>query len=176
MKKRLIIIFSIILVIVSVLFILFNVILYPKKYKNLVGFYSEKYDLDIALVYSIIRVESDFNEKAVSPSGAKGLMQIMPSTAKWIAKELGETYDENMLFDPNKNISFGCFYLQYLKQRFSDINAVICAYNAGETIVKNWLDENGNLIENKIAYTETKNYLKRVKGYYRVYSKNELGE
>lgn len=176
MNKKIIVSFSIMFSVIVVFFVLFNFILYPKKFKNNVVFYSEKYDLEISLVYSIIKTESNFNKNAVSPSGAKGLMQLIPSTAKWIADKLNLDYFDEMLFDPEINIQFGCFYLNYLYQKFNNREVVICAYNAGETVIKNWIDENGNLIEDKISYAETKNYLKKVKNYYRIYSKSEIGQ
>jgi soluble lytic murein transglycosylase len=142
--------------------------LVPKKYKNYVFKYSNEFGLDLNLVYSIIKVESDFKTNAVSKSGALGLMQILPSTAKWIAKELGEEYLKEKMFEPETNILYGCFYLDYLFDRFGDMEIVICAYNAGEGKVLDWI-ENGKLERNEIDYEETRNYLAKVEKYYRIY-------
>ena len=103
-------------------------------------------------------------------------MQIIPSTAKWIASELGLDYNQINLYDGETNINFGCFYLSYLKSKFNQLDLVICAYNAGETIVKSWTNERGELDEAKINYVETLNYYKKVMKYYSIYSKNEIGE
>lgn len=176
MSRKIIMSFSIVLAIITSLFVIFNFMLFPKKYKANVNFYAEKYNLETELVYAVIKTESNFKTTAKSPSGAMGLMQLMPSTAKWIAKELGVTYDENSLYDYDTNINFGCYYLRYLFDRFDYLDVVICAYNAGETVVKNWLNEDGKLIEDKISFFETKNYLKKVKSYYRVYGINEIGK
>ena len=176
MRKRSILIFSIICFIVIFLFLIFNLLISPKKYKNYVVQYAEEYSLEIPLVYAIIKVESNFKKDATSPSNAMGLMQIIPSTAKWIAQELSLDYNAINIYDAKTNIKFGCFYLNYLFSKFNDIETVICAYNAGETIVKKWLNENGIIDKNKISYPETKNYLTKVKRYYQIYKNNEIGE
>jgi soluble lytic murein transglycosylase len=142
--------------------------LFSKKYKNYVVKYSDEFGLDKALVYAVIKVESDFKKDAVSKSGALGLMQILPNTAKWIAKELGEEYLKDKMLEPETNILYGCFYLDYLFDRFGDMEIVICAYNAGEGKVLDWI-ENGKLERNEIDYEETRNYLAKVEKYYRIY-------
>lgn len=157
---------------VMIFFIIFNFIIYPTKHKNYVLEYAEKYNLEPALVYAVIKTESNFDTQAVSPSNARGLMQIIPSTANWIAEELKIEYSDEILFDAETNINFGCFYLNYLMSKFSDLGTVICAYNAGETIVKKWLNNEGIIDLDKITYPETKNYYKKVMGYYKVYKSN----
>ena len=169
MKKKIFLIFSISLVILFLFSLVVNFVVFPKKYKNYVIAYSNEFNLDKALVYSVIKVESDFNPKAVSKSGALGLMQILPSTARWIAKELGEEYSKENMFEPKVNIRFGCFYLRYLFNKFEKQEIVICAYNAGEGKVFDWV-ENGALNRNKIDYEETKNYLVKVEKYYKIYN------
>ena len=172
MKKKIFVIFIFGIVILFFVLAILVAILFPKKYKNYVTEQSEKFNLDKALVYAVIKTESDFDKNAVSKSGAIGLMQILPNTAKWIASELDEDYTDEKLFLPEINVKYGCFYLNYLFEKFEDTNIVICAYNAGEGKVLDWI-ENGKLNEKLIDYSETKNYLKRVKGYYKVY-KNKL--
>ena len=170
MKKKILMIFSIGLVILFLFSIVLNLVVFPKKYKNYVVAYSDEYNLDKALVYAVIKVESDFKPKVVSKSGALGLMQILPSTAMWIAEELDETYSKELMFQPQKNIRFGCFYLRYLFDKFDKMEIVICAYNAGEGKVFDWI-ENGELIREKIDYEETKKYLTKVENFYQAYSK-----
>jgi len=174
MKKKIFLIFSISLVILFLFSLVVNFVVFPKKYKNYVIAYSNEFNLDKALVYSVIKVESDFNPKAVSKSGALGLMQILPNTAKWIANELGENYSKELMFKPQKNILFGCFYLRYLFDKFEKMDVVICAYNAGEGKVFDWL-ENGELVREKIDYDETRNYLTKVENFYNVYSNKLVG-
>ncbi len=174
MKKKELIIFASITIAIIFAFVVINVFAFPKKYKNYVIEYSNKYGIDTALVYAIIKTESNFDKNAKSSAGALGLMQLMPSTAKWIASELSNDYSDENLYDPETNINYGCFYLNYLYQKFNNTDVVICAYNAGETAVLAWIDDDGNLSEDKISYSETKKYLKKVKSYYRVYKISEI--
>lgn len=153
---------------------MFNFVLYPTKFKNIVVQNAKVYSLEPALVYAVIKAESNFDEKAKSNSNALGLMQLLPTTANWIAEELNVSFNESDLFDPEVNVRFGCFYLKYLYDRFGDTDVVVAAYNAGETKVKDWLGENGKLNVEKIDYPETRNYLKKVKGFYQIYKNNEL--
>lgn len=173
MKKKMILVFSISLVALFLLALVVNFLVFPKRYKNYVVANAEKYDLEIELVYATIKQESDFDKNAVSKSGALGLMQILPSTAKWIAGELGVEYSKELMFEPKFNIEFGCFYLRYLFDKFGDTETVVCAYNAGETKVLDWL-ENGKVNAELIDYSETKTYLKKVMGYYRIYKNKVL--
>ncbi len=135
-------------------------------------------NLDIASILSIIKIESDFDSKVVSKKGAVGLMQIMPSTAEFIINNKdfisknGELDMQNIdLTDYKTNIKLGVWYLNYLEQKFTKIEYVICSYNAGEGVVSGWIKDNIPL--NNIPYKETKNYLKRFKLYYPHY-KNKV--
>lgn len=168
MKKIFILFFSVMFVCVLIV-VFFKLVVFPNKYNDFVEIYSRRYGIEEELVFAIIKTESGFDKRAVSSSGALGLMQIVPSTAKWIAYELGEEFDEMKMFDPETNIEYGCFYLRYLFDKFNGFNEVVCAYNAGEGVVRNWLDEDGFVVEEKIDYAETKNYLKKVKVFYDVY-------
>lgn len=175
MRKKVLILFSIICIFIFILFVVFNFIVFPTKYKNYVGAYANKYGLEPAFVYAVIKAESDFDKTAKSSSGAMGLMQLIPSTASWIAEELGfDDFENEDLFNPEVNVEFGCFYLNYLFEKFNNMRVVVCAYNAGETIVRNWIDENGEIDVNKISYSETKTYLKRVLSFYNVYKNHEI--
>ncbi len=141
--------------------------LFPTKYANYVEKYSKIYGVDKNLVYAVIRCESGFDHNAKSKKGAVGLMQLMPSTASWCAKNLGVDFTEEMLCDPEFNIKIGVYYLSYLSARFDTVDKVVMAYNAGEGNVKNWLQGNGKV------FSETSAYLKRVKfakEVYRIFS------
>ena len=173
MKKKIICaIFSFAVIAIICIFTLFNFVYYPNAYGKFVEFYSEKYCVDKSLVYAVMKTESNFRFDAVSKSGAVGLMQIMPATAEWIASELNENYDLNNLFNPEINIRYGCFYIQYLLNKFRDKDIVICDYNAGEGIVSNWIID-GKLDKSKISYVETKNYLEKVNYYYEIYESKQ---
>lgn len=129
------------------------------KYKEEIINYSSKNNISPALVASVINVESSFKPNRVSKKGAVGLMQIMPTTAKWIAEKLSYNFDEIDLLNPKTNIEFGVYYLGYLKKYFNDDKLSICAYNAGMGNVKKWT-ENQEL--ESIPFKETENYLQRV--------------
>ncbi len=174
MKKLALILFSSILVLTIIFFIVFRYAVVPKKYNNMVLSYSKEYNIESALVYAIIKTESNFDKNAKSSAGAIGLMQLMPSTASWIASEFGEDFKSENLYNPEINIKYGCFYLNYLFKKFDNMGTVICAYNAGEGAVKNWLGENGEVEEDKISYRETKNYYKKVLRYYNFYKSDEI--
>ena len=102
---------------------------------------SEGFALDRAVVYAIVRQESYFNPKAVSVSNARGLMQLLPSTARDID---GVNYRRNpaALYDPNRNMSLGQSYLQWLMSEFhsdGDLGRVFAAYNGGPGWLSRWL-------------------------------------
>ncbi|MBO4594897.1 MAG: lytic transglycosylase domain-containing protein [Clostridia bacterium] len=161
--------FTLILLIVLSLFFLSDCAVkkffYPLKYKDEIIGYADYYGFDRALIFSLVKTESGFNEKAVSGKGAKGLMQLTDSTAEYVALKKGETeYD---IFRPETNLDFGCFYLRYLFLEFADIETALCAYNAGEGRVREWLNDeeyskDGTSLD-KIPFEETENYLKKIR-------------
>jgi len=148
---------------------------FPKKYEEVVTKYSQMYELDPYMVYSIIKVESSFDENAESNKGARGLMQITPSTGEWIAEKLKiQEFNSDDLFLPETNIMMGTWYFNYLTEKFNnDINLAIAAYNAGPGNVQNWLKDenvshNGEELT-KIPYKETENYVKKFNNAYAQY-------
>lgn len=156
-------IFCIVLLALVFVFVLiqgFFALVFPIKYNSFVNEYSKTYNLNPSLVYSVILAESKFNPNAKSNSGAMGLMQIMPKTGEFIALSLNEEFFEENLYNPQINIKYGCFYLRYLMNKFEDETLSLCAYNAGETVVRGWKDENENFV---IVYPETQKYVKKVK-------------
>lgn len=147
---------------------------YPLKYEQQVVKYSAEYGLDPYFVCALIDTESKFQPDAVSRDNAQGLMQVMPDTAEWIAKKLDlKNYD---LHDPDTNIRFGCWYLNFLKDKFSgNLQLMIAAYNAGHGKVEQWLAEGYGTRDGEalteIPYAETKNYLDKVNRAYAQYQK-----
>ena len=139
--------------------------IYPLEYKQTVFTYADYYGLDRALVFAVIKTESNFDKNALSNKGAKGLMQITDNTAKYIAQKLGaENYD---VFNEETNVNFGCFYIKYLLNRFNDLELAIVAYNAGEGNVSLWLSDRKNSQDGKtlqkIPFKETREYLEKIK-------------
>lgn len=152
-----------IIILIIVFFILLTLVLFSLEVGNYKKYYFycreiclEK-DIDVSLVLAVIKTESSFDENAVSSKGAVGLMQLMPSTANYIAKKVN--FNEQIdLFNPQTNLYLGICYLEYLIKKYDDERVVLASYNAGETRVKSWIT-NGEL---NIPIKETKNYIKRV--------------
>ena len=147
---------------------------YPLGYQSLVESYAGTYAIDPYLLYALIREESHFNARAVSVAGARGLMQVMPSTGEYIAANMGEPYSVESLLDPEKSIRFGSWYLKKLLDKF-DGNAVLAlaGYNGGPGAAARWQDRFSGLEEDEfvesIPYKETRGYVKKVLRSYAVY-------
>ena len=147
--------------------------LYPIHYKEIVYEYADYYGIDRTLVFSIIKVESDFNQNAQSNAGAIGLMQITESTGKYIANMMQvENYD---LKDETVNVEFGCYYLKYLTNKFKITDTAIAAYNAGEGNVSLWLKNSEYSNDGKtlkyIPFLETREYVKKINQTFSKYKK-----
>lgn len=140
---------------------------YPSPYRNLMTSYTRQWELDEAWVYGLIRQESRFVTQARSGVGASGLMQVMPSTAKWIAKRLGLKDHRQALSDRmEQNIEFGTYYLRYVLNRL-DGQPVLAtaAYNAGPVRANRWRDLKaleGAVYTESIPFSETRDYVKKV--------------
>ncbi len=116
------------------------------KYDPVIERYADRYGVDPVLVRAVIQVESDFNPHCVSHKGARGLMQLMPGTAR--------RYGVARIHDPEENIRGGIHYLADLLQMFSnDLTRVLAAYNAGENAVARY----GGIP----PYEETSTYVQR---------------
>ncbi len=142
--------------------------LYPLHYEKIVEKYSQQYDVEPALIYAMILEESRYRTDAISWAGAIGLMQIMPSTGKEIARQLNiRRFRTSMLKDPDVNIRMGTKYIGYLNSIFDD-NAMLVsgAYNGGPGRMKRWLDSKNikdidEFVE-KITIRETRLHIKKV--------------
>ena len=87
---------------------------YPMTYKEEITVFAQTYGVRPALIASIANAESNMNEKAISSKGAKGVMQLMPSTAEWLAGKVGKEYMEEKLFEAQYSLELGTYYLSYL--------------------------------------------------------------
>jgi soluble lytic murein transglycosylase len=142
-------------------------IYYPIVFKEDIDSASNMYSISPNLIFAIMREESRFNDTAMSPVGAIGLMQLMPTTARKIALKCGISIrDDDEILAVHNNINLGAKYLKILVDDFNSLPPAIASYNAGRVIVKSWLNR-GNyksadeFIED-IPYAETRNYVKRV--------------
>ena len=152
---------------VIILLISFTFLFSGYKYKKLALSYAKDYGVSGELVLAIIKTESGYNKNALSNKGAVGLMQVLPSTADYIAKKLDYIEDFD-LYSPDINVKFGTYYLAYLLDKFKSEDVAICAYNAGEGTVLKWgLTEDFSV--EKIKYLETLKYYKKVKFYKNLY-------
>ncbi len=146
---------------------------YPRAYWDLFASASTRLALDPYLVLALARQESLFNPNATSRSNARGLMQLIPSTAKKMASEHGMDSEAIRLYDPSVNVELGTAYLKNLFEMFGG-NAfrAVAAYNAGEHAVSKWVADfsgaDDEWVEN-IAYKETREYVKKVIGGRREY-------
>ena len=155
----------------------------PLRHEDIIRQQARDKDLDPALIAAVIYQESKFRDQT-SHAGARGLMQITPETAEFIAKRSGGTaFSQEDLATPQINISYGSYYLRYLLDRYDgDIQLALAAYNAGETNVDRWVREAGGPEDfdrgGDIPFPETRHYVDNVlelRGDYRRKYSKELG-
>lgn len=152
-------------------------IIYPYPHRAIIEKYASQYGVDPLLVIAVIREESKFLPQSESNKGATGLMQLMPSTAQSIAESIGDNSFSNQdLLKPEKNIQYGTWYLASLQKVFSNDRAlVIAAYNGGRGHVQEWIKSGQidpeNIQLQDIPFQETRDYVGRVLNSYQKYSK-----
>jgi soluble lytic murein transglycosylase len=140
--------------------------LYPLPYESPVRRESQKNDLDPMVVAGLIRQESTFQADIVSHANAVGLMQLLPKTAKLLAKQKRLKYTKNKLFEPDYNIELGTYYFKGLVQLTGAPEYALAAYNAGEDRIALWKSERTyeeipELVES-IPFSETRDYVQIV--------------
>jgi soluble lytic murein transglycosylase len=142
---------------------------YPLRYEHIVRGHAENYRLDPALLAAVIYQESKFEADARSDSGAVGLMQLLPDTAKGIATRTGgSAFRVDDLLDPELNVRYGSWYLRHLLDKYGSEQKALAAYNGGQ----------GN-VDRGITYPETRHYVERVRKLRRIYRDayaSELGQ
>src|SRR2546421_782029 len=155
----------------------------PLRHDDIIRQQAARKHLDPALIAAVIYAESKFNARD-SSTGAKGLMQIQPDTARFIARRSGGTaFSVADLSDPQTNISYGSYYLRYLLDGYrGNATLALAAYNGGETNVNAWIRRSGHgragFRESDIPFAETRAYVDRVLQARRDYRDNyahELG-
>jgi soluble lytic murein transglycosylase len=141
--------------------------LFPKPYWDDLRRFSEQNSLDPYLVASLIRQESEFNPGAISRANAVGLMQLLPSTAKKVAKdEKLKSFTPNQLLSPGVNMQLGTRYFRGMVDKFGAFEYALAAYNAGDDRVKDWLGQGKyrdpqEFVES-IPFTETREYVQAI--------------
>lgn len=135
---------------------------------------SRQNGLDPVLVAALIRQESNFNPRATSPVGARGLMQLMPDVGQGLASSKGMTpWNAEMLYDPAINIKLGTAHLKGLMRKYPEVVKSLAAYNAGESRVEKWSTKTGaadpEVFTERIPFVETRDYVRiilRNRAYY----------
>jgi soluble lytic murein transglycosylase len=131
---------------------------YPLKYEQIVRGHARNYQLDPALLAAVIYQESKFRSNAKSDSGAIGLMQLQPETAKGIAiRTGGSRFQTSDLYNPEINVRYGSWYLRHLLDKYEDEKTALAAYNAGQQNVDEWRAQG-----KEIQFSETREYVDRV--------------
>ena len=153
---------------------------HPLRYEELIEEKAGKYNLSPAFVAAIVLNESSFRPDAESSVGARGLMQLMEDTAGWIYEKMGGTgaYSFDSMYDAETNVEYGCWYLNFLSERFrGDPVLVAASFHAGQGEVQNWLNDSRYsqdgltiALENMID-GPTKQYATRVLNDYAAYKR-----
>lgn len=149
--------------------------LFPMPYRQMIFGESAHSGLDACLVAAIVKTESDFNPGAVSVKGARGLMQIMPETGRWVAGKKGlQGFEPDLLFNPEYNVKIGVWYVAELYREYrGDTVLVLAAYNAGRGNVEKWLEQQSWTGErdsiDQIPFPETRQFIRKVLFYQQVY-------
>ena len=145
---------------------------YPLHYDSIVRGHARNYRLDPALLAGVIYQESKFHANVKSSSGAIGLMQLLPDTAKGIAIHTGGSrFRVSDLYNPEINVRYGAWYLRHLLDKYGDERTALAAYNAGQQNVDEWRRE-----DRGIVFSETRHYVKRVERLKTLYRRGYAGE
>ena len=183
MKKKIV---SLILILLSVSLLVFLYFksykkivkyFYPTDYKEIVLRYCEQYSVDPDVVFAVIKNESGFDPNAISSVGARGLMQLTEETYVWIGSkpEMAGTVSFDEMFDPETNIKFGVYLLKLAGESFESESAVYSSYHAGFSITREWLKDSRYSPDGKeltaVPYSDTENYIKKVKKSVQIYKK-----
>ena len=155
------------------------------RHQEIIADKANRYNLHPAFVAAIMLNESSFRPEATAEStGARGLMQLMDETAEWIHGKLddGSVYHFDLMYDPERNAEYGCWYLNYLSSQFyGDPVLVAAAFHAGQGEVRNWLNNSLYSADGRTIDLEdmidgnTKQYVQRVLNDYAAYKRLYYG-
>lgn len=175
--KKLIFLLILFVIIISFIYLLIKAVIFPTRYSEIIEKAAKEYNVDPYLIYSVIKKESNFNKDALSRSNAKGLMQIMDSTANEVVQNINTIPNkEYNIYDEYNNIYIGSKYLSELINIYEgNMFLAVTAYNAGMGNVNKWIKEDIKYYDNIekileiIKFQETKRYLIDVFRYYNIY-------
>ncbi len=150
---------------------------HPIKYREYVERYASEYGVDKYLIYAFIKTESGFDREAVSDTGARGLMQLMEVTFDWVKFRLDDgddiTYDD--MFDPETNIRYGAYLVDYLVDKFGDTDTAAAAYFSGAGEVGGWLENSEYSSDgvhlDKIPSRNAAHYVNKINDAYSTYKR-----
>jgi soluble lytic murein transglycosylase len=146
---------------------------YPLKYEGTIVANAKRRQIDPALLAAIVYEESKFDRQSKSGAGAIGLMQLMPSTAAWVAEEMAKPGLAENLKVATSNVVLGSWYFRYLLDKYEDESLALAAYNGGEKNLNEWLAENPGLAPEetikRIPFRETYEFVRRVEGTKHIY-------
>jgi soluble lytic murein transglycosylase len=140
-------------------------VLYPLAYESAITREAARHRLDRALVAALIRQESNFEPRATSRAGARGLMQIMPAVGRQLASaEDYHVWDAELLYQPDVSLELGTTHLAGLLSDYEHISHALAAYNAGSSRAKRWLEKAGTedpeVFVERIPFRETRDYVR----------------
>lgn len=140
-------------------------VLYPLAYERALTREAERHRLDRALLAALIRQESNFEPRATSRAGARGLMQIMPAVGRQLASaEDYHLWDAALLYQPDVSLELGTTHLAGLLRGYEHVSHALAAYNAGSSRVKRWLEKAGaedpEVFVERIPFSETRDYVR----------------
>ena len=149
---------------------------YPLQFQTIIEAHAVNYGLEPSLVAAVVYTESKFDPRAESSAGALGLMQLLPDTAQGIADRTGGgNFKTSDLYDPELNVRYGCWYLNALRDKYSDhpqaLELALAAYNAGQGNVDRWVEATPDGRVVRIRFRETRDYVKRVERMQRLYQR-----
>lgn len=147
---------------------------HPLDYRDTIGQASRLHRMDPYLLSAVIYEESKFQARSTSRRGARGLMQVMPETGRWVAGKIGlKNYDDEALYNPQVNIEIGSWYLKFLQKTYRNDSLALAAYNAGLKNVDRWVKKSPSKspedVAKSIPFKETREFVIRVKRSHRAY-------
>lgn len=148
----------------------------PIPYREIIFKEAADAGVDRYLLAAIVKTESNYDPMAVSVKGARGLMQIMPDTGKWVAEQRNQGFSDDQLFNPQYNVRIGALYVSDLYKEFQgNTILVLAAYNGGQGNVKKW-QKNNNWTGDRssidqIPFPETRQFVRKVLFYQQMYKR-----